>query len=239
MITLDEQLDMASVTVADIALTFPNALETLNRYNLDYCCNGRKKFVDVCQKAGLPVEKIWREILLTKSNYSADNRVRFDTWEVPLLIDFIVQHHHNYVRESIPQIQELLDKVCNVHGEDSPVLYLLRSDFSELGEGLLQHLPKEEQVLFPAIRRIFDQKSPACEISPIGSNLNAPIAVMEHEHNRAGELIKSIRKNSENYNPPAYACPTFRLTYKMLSDFDADLMQHIHLENNILFPKVK
>ncbi|HEY3406318.1 MAG TPA: iron-sulfur cluster repair di-iron protein [Ohtaekwangia sp.] len=239
MITLDEQLDMASVTVADIALTFPYSLEILNRYNLDYCCSGKKNFVDACDKAGLPVEKIWREILLSKSNVSGDNRVRFDTWEVPLLIDFIIQHHHRYVRESIPQIQELLDKVCSVHGEDSPVLYLIRSDFSELAEELLQHLPKEEQVLFPAIRRIFDRNSPSCYISPIPEHLGGPIAVMEHEHDRAGQLIKSIRKSSENYTPPAYACPTFQLTYKMLREFETDLLQHIHLENNILFAKVK
>ncbi len=239
MITLDEQLDMASVTVADIALAFPQALEILNRYNLDYCCNGRKRFIDACEKAGLPVDKIWQEILMVKSNYGSDHRVRFDTWSVPLLIDYIVQHHHNYVRESIPQIQELLDKVCNVHGDDSPQLYLIRADFSELATELLQHLPKEELILFPAIARIFDPSSPARDLSPIPANLQAPVAVMEHEHDRAGDLIKSIRKNSDNYTPPSYACPTFQLTYKMLKEFDADLLQHIHLENNILFPKVK
>ena len=115
MTTIDDQLDMASVTVADLATTFPDALEILNRYNLDYCCGGKKPFVEACEKAGLDAASIWREIELVTTNRGADSRMRFDTWDSPLLIDFIVQHHHKYVRESIPMIQELLDKVCEVH----------------------------------------------------------------------------------------------------------------------------
>ena len=142
MTIIDDQLDMANVTVADVAMIFPQALEILNRYNLDYCCGGKKPFVDVCENAGLDAESIWQEIQSANTNRGADNRMRFDTWDVSLLIDFIEQHHHNYVRESIPQIQELLDKVCSVHHEDSPFLLAVREDFGRLAEELLDSFAK-------------------------------------------------------------------------------------------------
>ncbi|HOX82935.1 MAG TPA: iron-sulfur cluster repair di-iron protein [Chryseolinea sp.] len=238
MTITDDQL-LESITVAEVALNFPQALEILQRHNLDYCCGGKKPFVQVCEKAGLDVDVIWQELQNAKANHGGDKRMRFDTWHAPLLIDFILQHHHSYVRESIPQIQELLDKVCNVHGEDSPFLLAVRENFSSLAEELLDHLPKEEEILFPAIRKLFNQQDESYDLGFRPSNLQAPISVMEHEHDSAGHLVKEIRRITNAYTPPAYACPTFKATYIMLEQFDQDLMQHIHLENNILFPKAK
>lgn len=236
MIVTDDQLEMATASVADVALAFPQALEIFNRYNLDYCCGGKKPFVKTCEKAGLNPELVWHEIHQLKSNYGADSRMRFDTWDAPLLIDFIVQHHHQYVRESIPAIQALLDKVCRAHGDDNPFVLAVSDDFNDLADELLQHMPKEEEVLFPAMRQLYTYSTLDSPVSQ--SSLNAPIAVMEHEHESAGQLIKSIRSLTGNYTPPEYACPTFRMAYLMLRQFDKDLMQHIHLENNILFPMV-
>ncbi|MEO7990920.1 MAG: iron-sulfur cluster repair di-iron protein [Chryseolinea sp.] len=230
---------LKSITVADVALNFPQALKILQRHSLDYCCGGKKPFVQVCEKAGLDVNVIWQELQHAKANHGSDKRMHFDSWNAPLLIDFILQHHHTYVRESIPLIQELLDKVCNVHGEDSPFLLDVRENFSALAEELLDHLPKEEEILFPAIRKLFKQQDESHDLGFIPSNLQTPIAMMEHEHDRAGHLIKEIRRITNNYTPPVYACPTFKATYIMLEQFDQDLMQHIHLENNILFPKAK
>ncbi|HEY8936815.1 MAG TPA: iron-sulfur cluster repair di-iron protein [Cyclobacteriaceae bacterium] len=238
MIITDEQLDMADATVADIALSFPQALEILNRYNLDYCCGGKKLFTKVCEKAGLNPESVWEEILLARIHVGPDNYMRFDTWEAPLLIDFIVQHHHHYVRDAIPQILALLDKVCNAHGNDSPFLLTVKENFNKLAVELLNHLPKEEEVLFPAIRKIFHNGTSQLESNISKSHLKSPIVIMEDEHEIAGQLIKSIRALTSNYTPPTFACPTFKLIYIMLSQFDKDLMQHVHLENNILFPKV-
>ncbi|HEX5169235.1 MAG TPA: iron-sulfur cluster repair di-iron protein [Cyclobacteriaceae bacterium] len=238
MTIASDRLDMEQVSVADVALTFPQALEIFNRYGLDYCCGGKKLFTSACEKAGLDAGSVWQEIQSAAANRGADSRVRFDTWDAPLLISFIVQHHHQYVRTAIPQIQELLDKVCSVHREDSPFLLTVRENFNDLAEELLNHMPKEEQVLFPAIQKMFGGNSFASD-SVILNNLNMPIEVMEDEHERAGDLIKSIRSLTNQYIPPVYACPTFKMTYIMLEQFDNDLMQHIHLENNILFPKAK
>jgi len=235
MVATDENLDMATLTVADIALKFPNAVEILNRSNLDFCCNGKKLFVEVCGKAKLDANRIWHEVLEQHSMLGADNRMRFDTWEPALLIDFIIQHHHQFVRQAIPSIRELLNKVCNVHGSDAPELLTIRTEFDELAGELLDHLVKEEGVVFPAMKKL-------TELQHSGSdgvkNLQVPIDVLVDDHTHAGDLIKSIRARTKQYTPPAHACPTFQLTYKMLQEFDSDLMQHIHLENNVLFPKV-
>ena len=240
MTTTEEQLDMTSLSMADVALKFPQALGILQKYNLDYCCGGKKPFTEVCRKMDADPAKVWDEIILVQSNHhGSGNRMNFNTWDVPLIIDFILQHHHEYVRSSIPQIEQLLEKVCEAHSEDSPDLLLLRSNFKILAKELLDHMPKEENILFPAMRDLFNAESQQHLEANNQRYLAQPIAVMEHEHESAGELIKSIRVLAQDYTPPAYACPTFKMTYLMLEQFDQDLMQHIHIENNILFPKAK
>lgn len=238
MITTEEQVDRTTMSMAAVALRFPEALGVLQKYNLDYCCGGKKSFIDVCTKAGIDPALVWQEIITVSSNHGSDARMNFNTWEVPLIIDFILQHHHAYVRSAIPQIQELLDKVCDVHGNDTPDVYKVRKDFIELAKELMDHMPKEENVLFPAMRTLFETKSSALDFNEEKAHLKMPVKMMEHEHEIAGELIKSIRNLTSNYTPPTYACPTFKMAYLKLKAFEIDLLQHIHLENNILFPKV-
>jgi regulator of cell morphogenesis and NO signaling len=233
MTITDSKPDMRSISVADVALTFPHSLEILKKYDLDYCCGGKKRFAKVCEAAGLDPGLVWMEIEQEQANRGADQRMQFDTWDAALLVNFIVQHHHHYVRNSIPQIQQLVDKVCKVHGADSPILLAVRDNFNELADELLLHMEKEEKILFPAILNVTKSKGSLPEI-----NLDTPIAVMEHEHDSAGHFVKTIRSLTGNYTPPPHACPTFKMTYIMLNQFDDDLMQHIHLENNILFPRV-
>jgi regulator of cell morphogenesis and NO signaling len=238
MVMIDDQLDLTKVSVADIALSFPQAPEILTRYKLDYCCGGKKSFNLVCKRAGLNPTSIWEEIQLASISVGPDSRMRYDTWEAPLLIDFIVQHHHQYIRDSVPQIQAILDKVCNAHGDDSPFLLTVRDDFNKLAEELLSHLQKEEEILFPVIKKIFQAIASKLDL-PIGqSQLKSLLLVMEDEHEIAGQLIKSIRSLTGNYTPPPSACPSFKLAYIMLKQFDKDLIQHVHLENNVLFQKV-
>ncbi len=233
----DETLDMATASVADVALHFPSAIDILNKYQLDYCCNGKKPFQEVCKKYNLNAEQIWFELQRIKADSGMDKRTRFETWNLSLLIDFILQNHHQYVRKAIPEIQELLDKVCNVHGDEQPSLHEIREDFNSLADELMGHMPKEEEILFPAIKMMLAQKEGTMKKSSLVPSLSAPITVMEHEHESAGDLIKSIRTLSDHYTPPSFACPTYQIAFKKLQEFDNDLMQHIHLENNILFPK--
>lgn len=219
--------------MAEVVLTYPNALSVLTRYNIDYCCGGKMSFREACDKAGLNADQIWGEIVHGRPSGNS-YQLRFTTWSAPLLVDFITQNHHAYVKEAIPQLQELLDKVCNVHGEDHIELNEIRDDFNDLAEELLSHLEKEEKVLFPSIKSHFREGK-----TFLSNNFEGPISVMEDEHELAGDLMKSIRQLTSNYTIPRDACPTYQLTYKKLAEFDQDLMQHVHLENNVLFEKVK
>ena len=234
MKAIAETLDRSSASVADIALHFPHAIEILNRHYLDYCCNGKKSFEDACKENNLNSEKIWLEILRTSTDPVKNDR--FESWGLTLLIDYIVHNHHHYVQSAIPEIKGLLNKVCAAHAEELPYLYKLREEFNRLAKELLAHLQKEEDILFPAIKKI-EQNALNEKRSASSDNLTIPILVMEHEHEAAGDLLKSIQSLTKHFIPPAFACPTFIITYKMLEEFNNDLMQHIHLENNILFPK--
>jgi regulator of cell morphogenesis and NO signaling len=238
MTSTDQTLEMGTATVADVALTFPHAISVLTKYDLDFCCNGKVSFLEACKVSNLNSERIWQEIQEMPKK-KPGNALNFENWNSSVLADFIVQHHHEYVRESIPKIRELLDKICSVHVDTNPELLAVRNDFEALAEELLGHLPKEEQILFPAIKRIEGQPIAAVEDAIAPDALAMPIHVMEVEHERAGDLIKSIRARTNHYTAPSYACPTFQLTYVMLQEFDNDLLQHIHLENNILFPRFK
>jgi regulator of cell morphogenesis and NO signaling len=232
-------LEMETATVADVALAFPNAIDILNQYHLDFCCQGKVPFTEACRKANLNPDTIWSEIQQAGEGSGTGHPLRFENWSSSMLVDFIVQHHHQYVQEAIPRIQELLEKICSVHGDTNPELMLVRDDFNDLANELLNHLPKEEQILFPAIKRLEGSEAhdPGQVIMP--SALKMPIHMMEDEHERAANLVKSIRRHTQQYTVPEYACPTYQLTFNLLNEFDNDLMQHIHLENNILFPRVK
>lgn len=236
MISTEPKPDMHTISIADVAIAFPHALDILAGHSLDYCCGGKRLFTDACAKAGVNPGELWDKLIRSQGE-RGDNRMNFASWDVSLLIDFVIQHHHGYVRESVPRIRELLDKVCDAHGIDSPYLLAVRDNFDSLSDELLQHLPKEEEIVFPAMRRMFRGTPAENDTNIIESNIGSPIKEMEDEHERAGDLIKTIRSLSDNYTVPSHACPTFRLAFLMLNQFDSDLMQHIHIENNILFPK--
>lgn len=224
----------SSMTVAEMAVALPSALTVFNKYNIDYCCGGNRSLEDACVRIGLNPDRIREEISNSTSQQSAVP-ARAEQWSASLLADYIVQNHHEYVKNAIPEIKALLEKVCAAHGEDNIELLNIQQDFTDLAEELLNHMTKEEMALFPAVKRLEAQGGSG---HPLLETLKAPIAMMEHEHTIAGDLVKSIRILSHNYAVPEFACPTYRVTYRKLKEFDDDLMTHVHLENNILFKKV-
>lgn len=232
---MDHTLEGNSLTVAQLAVSHPAALAVFTRYNIDYCCGGHRSLEEACRRIGLDPEKIRNEIFQTSGEGMVQS-LRPENWSSTFLIDFIVQNHHSFVRKAIPEIQAFLDKVCDAHGNDRPELLHIRENFLDLSEELIGHLQKEELILFPAIKRLESENN---EDHPLVSTIQAPVGAMEHEHVIAGDLIKQIRALSGNYTPPDFACPTFLITYKKLQEFDNDLMKHIHLENNILFERLK
>lgn len=235
MNTLELTDTLESTTVAEIAIANPGGVTIFNKYNIDYCCGGKTTLSKACDRAGVNTKIVTNELRQAQQSYTP-GVLHFETWGASLLTDFIVQHHHAYVKRTIPLLQELIEKVYSVHGKDHPELKSVRDAFEELSNELLDHMNKEELVLFPAIRKLFN---PSMQSTTQLLDTHEPIHALEDEHERAGDLIKSIRSLTQHYTPPPTACPTYRLTYARLQEFDQDLMQHIHIENNVLFEKVK
>ncbi len=222
-------------TVAQLAVSYPGALSVFMKHNIDYCCGGHRPLKEACIRIGLDPAMIMEEILKEK-NTETRQPMRFQQWSSSLLADYIVENHHTYVKRAIPEVQFFLDKVCAAHGEEDVHLLSIRQHFQELADELTSHMDKEEFVFFPAIKRL-DAKDYGNV--PLSITIQAPLDAMIHDHDSAGDLIKAIRSLSDNYTPPDYACPTYRITFQKLREFDEDLMMHIHLENNILFQRVK
>lgn len=217
-------------SVADIVTERPNAALVFKKYQIDFCCNGNKPFEDVCKKRGFDPEELIKEI--NSLNRSEVNNDRFDAWNASFLCDYIVQNHHSYVRSTIPSLLMMSERVAQVHGEGMSSLIKLDQLFRVLAADLMKHLEKEENELFPLIKKSEQQGAFKKE------EWDSLIDELKDEHSAAGELIHEIARITDNYNYPEWACNTFRALYYNLEAFQDDLFQHIHLENNVLFPKV-
>jgi len=224
-------------TLADLAATSLTAVRILEEHGLDYCCGGHQPFEQACLARGLQPESILREI----DEASVAGAPGRDWQAAPLedLVKHIVETHHAYLKLELPVLQSRLEKVVAVHAARDPEkLPRLASVFAGLRSELEMHLHKEEAVLFPFIvqySRAELQKRPTPR-APFGSIAN-PIAMMEHEHAGAGDALEEIRALTSNFELPYYACATVRALYEGLRGLESDLHVHIHLENNILFPR--
>jgi regulator of cell morphogenesis and NO signaling len=206
-------------------------------HKIDFCCRGNRSIQEVADKNGIKVDLLVKEIeaVLNQNN---NETIDFKSWSLDLLIDYIEKKHHRYVESTIPVLNQYLDKLCNVHGDRHPELIEIREHFIASSADLAMHMKKEELVLFPLVRKMVELKQTHShyEQSHCGTVQN-PIGVMMQEHDNEGERFRTIEKLSNNYTPPEDACATYKVTYSLLKEFEADLHNHIHLENNILFPR--
>jgi regulator of cell morphogenesis and NO signaling len=229
----------AEKTVRELALESPAATRVFEKLGLDYCCGGNKSLEEACRTANLPMDEVLDSLELAEQASRVSQKER--NWQVEPLADLIAHiegTHHKYTREEIARLGPLFDKVYSVHGTNHPELQQVRASFQGLAQELTTHMMKEEMVLFPYIVRMEEaviQKEPVLP-PPFGSVEN-PVAMMMHEHDSAGEVLRAMRQASTGYTPPDDACISYQTLYKALADFEADLHQHIHLENNILFPR--
>jgi len=226
-------------TVREFAVENIAATRIFEKVGIDYCCGGGQSLEQACEKADIPIDQVLDALEMAEETERAAQQVR-DWSREPLseLIAHIKTTHHKYTREETARLSALLQKVCSVHGKNHPELLDIRETFAGLAQELATHLMKEEMVLFPYIERMEEaviQREPALP-APFGSVRN-PVAMMEHEHDSAGEALRGIRKASSEFTAPADACVSYQTLYKSLAAFEADLRQHIHLENNILFPR--
>jgi len=223
--------------VKDIALSSPGARQLLEDAGVDYCCGGGKSLAEACHGGPVPAE----EILQRLQEYSREVRPEAMNWTSAPLSDLtrhICERHHAYVRGAIPRIAALLNKVKSKHAATHPELTAIEALFAQTGREMIGHMQKEEQILFPYIESMerAHQGNGALE-PPFFQTVSNPIRAMMNEHDSAGNLTAQIRKTSSDYAAPADACTSYRGLYGDLREFEADLHLHVHLENNILFPR--
>ncbi|WP_179351183.1 iron-sulfur cluster repair di-iron protein [Winogradskyella vidalii] len=207
-----------------------------SKYKIDFCCNGNRTVEEACEKKGIDSHVLLEElnhVLNSKTGESID----YKSWPLDLLAEYIEKKHHRYVEEKIPVLRQFLDKLCKVHGERHPELFEVNKLFTASAGELASHLKKEELILFPFVKKMVKATLDGGAVpSPQFGTVENPIAMMMEEHDNEGQRFRDIAELTDNYNPPADACNTYKVTYAMLDEFEKDLHLHIHLENNILFP---
>jgi regulator of cell morphogenesis and NO signaling len=231
----------AEKTVRELALENPGATRVFENLGIDYCCGGKKSLNEACRAANLNIREVLASIEQLSQPVMATQTDKEQNWHaVPLaaLIAHIQNKHHKYTREEIARLGPLFEKLCSVHGSKHRELFEVYESFKGLAQELGAHMMKEDMVLFPYIVRMEAARAESRSFAPapFGSVKN-PVAMMEHEHDSAGKALMAMKQASNGYSAPADACISYQTLYRVLAQFEADLHQHIHLENNILFPR--
>jgi regulator of cell morphogenesis and NO signaling len=223
--------DLSNKTLSQIVTNHYQTARVFENHGLDFCCKGKRPLIEACEEKHVPVEKILAD--LYEAIKSEENAGDFNNMSLTELAEYIVRVHHTYVKLNLPQIFNYILRVASKHGDNFPYMKEVYLLFAELKEEFEQHMVKEEKILFPRIKLL---ELNAAE-NTNASYLQGPIDLMEEDHDRAGMIMQKIRELTNNYTAPEQACTTFRLTLDSLKAFEEDLHQHVHLENNILFPK--
>jgi regulator of cell morphogenesis and NO signaling len=223
--------------VGDLAAANPSATRLLEEAGVDYCCGGQKSLHDACLHAGVSEEEILTRLRQNQAAVGEDDRNWLST---PLsdLTEHIRSKHHRYVREAVRRIQPLAAKVKGKHGANHPELADVEALFSQVASEMIAHMQKEERILFPYIEAV--ERAAQGEESiekPFFQTVRNPVHMMMQEHDASAAVVRNIREKSAGYAPPADACASYQALYRELQEFETDLHQHVHLENNILFPR--
>ncbi|MBF6608713.1 MAG: iron-sulfur cluster repair di-iron protein [Flavobacterium sp.] len=225
------------ITIGEIVAEDFRTAAVFSKYGIDFCCKGNRTLEEVCEKKNVSVNTLTEELTRAASDLSG-NGTDYQSWPSDLLIDYIEKKHHRYVEEKSPVLIQYLNKLCKVHGERHPELFTIHDLFYESAGELAAHMKKEELMLFPFIKKMIKAKAGNLPLeNPHFGTVENPVAMMKDEHTTEGERFEEIAKLTDNYTPPADACSTYRVTFAMLQEFEQDLHTHIHLENNILFPR--
>jgi regulator of cell morphogenesis and NO signaling len=220
-------------TVGSLVATRPNLSRVFSRLGIDYCCGGKRPLAEVCAERGLDTEEVLQQLALA----ATENRgglVDAAALGLAELADHVERTHHDYLRAELPRLAELAERVARKHGHRDPRLSDVRDTFRGLAEEMFSHMQKEENILFPLIRQLEGGAAPGG--FQVGS-LAHPIRQLEHEHDSAGGALARLRELTDGYAPDAQACNTHRALLAGLAELETDLHQHVHKENNVLFPR--
>lgn len=229
MVTLSTQ-----TPVGELVKDRPSRSRVFEQYKIDYCCGGKLPLAEACAKKGLNPDEVLARIVDADAVSDESALVDADAMGLAELADHIERTHHAYLREELPRLDFMTRKVAAVHGDGEARLHEIREVFLGFQAELMSHMMKEEQILFPMIRKIEQADGP---VSFHCGSLANPIRVMEQEHDNAGGAMERFRELSDAYTPPDWACNTFRAMYEALASIESNMHQHVHKENNVLFPK--
>ncbi len=225
-------------TVREIAINNPATVRVFENFGIDYCCGGKRPLEEACERANARIDKV---IQALDESEATSITVEEQPWTQSSLADLtthIIRRHHRYVRDEAPRIEALLHRVVNRHGDAHPELSAIQDTFVALSQELFAHMMKEERVLFPFLGAM-EAAARDGQPAPLGcfASVELPIARMLADHDDAGVLLAKMRDLSGGYRAPDGSCPSYRGLYLALEEFERDLHHHVHLENNILFPR--
>ena len=226
----------SQTTVREVALQLPQSTRVFETLKIDYCCGGNQPLAQACASAGIDVDNVMQ--MLAEVTQSTSPVLDFQNLPLTELITHILDTHHVFTKLEMDRLQLLADKVLAAHGGNHPELVHLEELLTRLCADLKPHMFKEEQVLFPYILAMTEAAAQkrAVPFAPFGT-VNNPVRMMMREHDTAGEILRELRALTSDYTVPADACISYQTLYQALENFEKDLHQHIHLENNVLFPK--
>jgi regulator of cell morphogenesis and NO signaling len=235
-----EQISKGNIskqTVGELVAKDYRVSRIFESYGIDFCCGGNVALATVCREKGIDADELYGE-LAKMSDEPIDRGQNFGEWELSFLADYIVNTHHAYLKDETSAIAAYAHKIAQVHGEHHPEAVDIMQIFDKIAADLALHLHQEEELLFPAIKKMVALKQRGSELaSKDVEALRSELKTLTHEHDEIGAAIHEIRRLSQDYTVPDDVCNTFMLTYKKLKEFEDDLHKHVHLENNILFPK--
>ena len=232
-----EAVAFENKTVGKLVAEDYRKAKVFKKFGIDFCCGGAVSIEKACSVYGADMDKVVSELeALDLNDLNPD--VDYNNWPLERLLNHIIDEHHSYVREAIPVVSQFVNRVKTVHGENKPNVAEIADIFNVVAEELLSHLEKEEQILFPYFRHLLEVENGTELNQPHFGTAKNPINVMMTEHDDAGDAMMKIEELTKNYTPPKGACATHQVSYSYLKEFFEDLIQHVHLENNILFPKM-
>lgn len=226
-------------TVAAIVNSDYRTADVFRKYNIEYCCGGKFPLHIACEMNGLDEAQVMKDLGNAVRDVNTSNTLDFNGWHIDFLTDYIVNVHHHYLRSALPDIRDYVDRFAQGHRKKYEYLDELQHTVGQLHRTFIPHLEQEEEIIFPYIRQIshayYSRESYA---SLLVRTLRKPVEeIMAHEHDTTGKLIQRMRALTSDYTPPENACISHRVTFHKLREVDNDIVQHLHLENNILFPK--
>lgn len=235
--TVQTQVNSADKTIGEFVAEDYRTAAVFEKYGIDFCCGGKVVLSEACREKGIDLDKILAELVIAGST-PLDRRQNYAAWDLSFLSDYIINVHHSYLWENLPQIAAYTHKVAQVHGANHHEVIEIASIFDRIATDMDAHLRQEEEVLFPTIRNVeAARKTGSAPDAKDLDTIRVSLAKLIREHDEVGEAIHTIRHLSNDYALPSDACNTYMVAYQKLSEFEDDLHKHVHLENNILFPK--